>query len=73
MFFLAKWRTWKISQPSFSQMVCVRVKHVFEAEHSRIAQKMNQGFGSGSSAEIAAPVMTNVVALASAPQSDKCL
>lgn len=73
MLLLVKWRTRKISQPDFSQMVCVRVERVFEAEHSRIAQKMNQGFGSGSSAETAAPAMTNVVALASAPQSDKCL
>lgn len=73
MFLLAEWRTRKISQPDFSQMVCVRVKRAFEAEHPRIAQKMNQGFGSGSSAETAAPVMTNVVALASAPHSDKCL
>lgn len=72
MFLLAKWRTGKISQPDLSQMVCVRVKNAFEAEHSHIAQKMNQSFGSGSSAETAAPVMTNVVALASAPQSDKC-
>lgn len=73
MFLLVKWRTGRISQPGFSQMVCVRVKHAFGAEHSHVAQKMNQGFGSGSSAETAAPVMTNTVALASAPPSDKCL
>lgn len=66
-------RTSKISQPDCSEMVCVSLNHELEAEHSHIDQKTNQGFGSSSSLETAALVMTKVVVLTSALPSEKCL
>lgn len=54
-------------------MVCVRLERALEAEHSRISQEMNQGAGSSSLSETAAPVLTKEVALSSALPSEKCL